>query len=338
MGKIDVLLTFDLEFSAGGAFTFPDLHKPLGKEYVWLIQGNKSLGLGYVLEQLEKYGLTAVFYAETCNAAYHGLEEMGTVVKIVRDAGHDLQLHVHPAWLQSPHDRSKPRNDSMAQIATESLMDILDFSVTTFQKWLGKKPLSIRSGSLHVSKDYYKAVYQTGIPSSSSIGYSIYKSPEVELQKKNGIHTINKVIELPVSTIESQFLQRTFNRPFQITACSKSEMIHALEYAYKTQMSPVVILSHHFEFVKALDFRFDKFTRNNLVRRRFEALCLFLSTNRDRFNVTTIEKWLLRNQIQPSIEKYLDRGLRVPFMTVAKRIVENKSNESILQLRLAKAV
>jgi len=299
MEKIDVLLTFDLEFSAGGAFTFPDVHKPLGKEYVWLKQGDQSLGLGYVLNQLEKYRLPAVFFVETCNVAYHGLDEMGAIVKIVREAGHDIQLHVHPAWLQLPHDKSKERDDSLARIAKENILEILDFSVATFEKWLGKKPLSVRAGSLHVSKAYYEAVHQVGIPSSSSIGYSIYKSPDLEFHKKNGVHRINQVIELPVSTIESRLLFRTFSRPFQITACSTSEMVLALEYAYKMQMSPVVILSHHFEFVKASDFRFDKFTRNNLVRRRFEALCQFLSLNHHCFNVTTVEDWLRKNEKLP---------------------------------------
>lgn len=329
---IDVLLTFDLEFSAGGAFTRPDLYKPLCKDYVWLNQGAESLGLGFCLDTLEQHGITGVFFTEACNAAIHGIDEMGKIVEEVVRRGHDVQLHLHPAWMQNER---KKRQDSFAKLSRDEAIECVAFGVDIYRQWLNKPPISVRTGGLHVGETFYEALQASNISCSSSICLPIYWPKNERLQKHSGAHLINGIVELPVTSVETTLGRNTKYRPLQITSCSTSEIIYALEFAYNNNISPVVILSHHFEYARATDFRFSKYIRNNTVRSRLDNTCKYLNTHRHKFNTTTMSDWVARHPKNMHVTESANLPLQVPKWATLQRMIENKLTDSKLDFLLS---
>ena len=72
-------------------------------------------------------------------------------------------------------------------------------------------------------------------------------------------------------------------RPAQLGACSFAELRGALESAEKLGVEHFVLLSHNFEMLKQ-----GRSEPDAIVVRRFEALCRYLASQRDRFTVSTV--------------------------------------------------
>src|ERR1700730_15771144 len=98
--KTDVCITIDTEFSIAGAFARPERFSPIGEEIVNCNADGRDEGLGFILETLARFGATATFFIETLQIFYFGDAPMGSIAERIAAAGHDLQLHLHPCWLQ----------------------------------------------------------------------------------------------------------------------------------------------------------------------------------------------------------------------------------------------
>jgi hypothetical protein len=61
--------------------------------------GDRSEGLGFLVETLSRYVLTATFFVETTQARYFSDRMMGGYVDRLLPADQDVQLHFHPCWL-----------------------------------------------------------------------------------------------------------------------------------------------------------------------------------------------------------------------------------------------
>src|SRR5947209_7251871 len=95
---IEVCITIDTEFSIGGNFGNPDL-PPIAAPIVLGPSGGKEHGLGFLLDNFSEFGIRATFFVEALQTAYFGDEPMGGIARRIADAGHDVQLHLHPCWL-----------------------------------------------------------------------------------------------------------------------------------------------------------------------------------------------------------------------------------------------
>ena len=95
---IQVCITVDTEFSIGGNFDNPQL-TPVSDPIVLGAVGGKEHGLGFLLDSLAQFALPATFFVEALQTAYFGDEPMGSIARRIADAGHDVQLHLHPCWL-----------------------------------------------------------------------------------------------------------------------------------------------------------------------------------------------------------------------------------------------
>ena len=328
---IEIIMSFDIEFSIGGAFTDPTKYTPLGKDYVWLTKQGESLGLGYILETLSKNDLKGVFFVEACNTAYHGPHEMGDISKQIFSEGHDIQLHTHPAWLHYSTLDSWPINDSCAGRTLGDLGKLFDHGIETFENWGLPLPVAIRSGGLRVDETYYEALNASAIDCSSSVGMSIFKPASPEFHIYAGAKWIYGKPEIPITTSNYTIGGKKRPKSLQILSCSLSEMIEVIEQAEAKNISPVVILSHPFEFVFAENFRYAKYIRNNVVRNRFEGLCRYLSENRNRYRVTTFSDWK-ENDTFPSVE-YTPTTTKST--TAIRRMIENKLVDTTLKFKLS---
>jgi hypothetical protein len=59
-----------------------------------------DFGLRYQLQMLNEYGLKAVYFVEPLFASAVGLEPLRKVVDLISKYGHEVQLHIHPEWLE----------------------------------------------------------------------------------------------------------------------------------------------------------------------------------------------------------------------------------------------
>jgi len=79
--KTDVCLTFDVEFTIGGAFSDPANKQPVSERSVFCDVDGESQGLGFILNTLSKHKLTATFFVEALNFHYFGDSPMSGIDK-----------------------------------------------------------------------------------------------------------------------------------------------------------------------------------------------------------------------------------------------------------------
>src|SRR5258708_38713121 len=115
----------------------------------------------------------------------------------------------------------------------------------------------------------------SGLRLASNVGLAMYRADDAALRLRGGLHWIDGVLEAPVLT----YTERVggWHRPRLLSPLSASwpEMRALLWAARRSGLSPVVLITHPFEFIKSSDLQFPRITRNRLVQRRFAALCRF---------------------------------------------------------------
>ena len=97
--KVKVCLTVDTEFSIGGAFLDPARYRPVGEQRVWCHVGERSHGLGFLLDELDRHALPATFFVESLHVAYFKNSTMPGIAREIAARGHAVELHAHPCWL-----------------------------------------------------------------------------------------------------------------------------------------------------------------------------------------------------------------------------------------------
>jgi len=162
----EVCLTVDTEFSIGGNFDNPEL-PPVAEPMVLGKIDGKEHGLGCLLGLLSEFGVRATFFVEALQTAYFGDELMGTIARRIADAGHDVQLHLHPCW---PHYEAAPTqapreapNDSCAGRSDAELDHFFEFGLSVFSRWGLPRPVAVRSGNFQVDINFYRAAARSGI-------------------------------------------------------------------------------------------------------------------------------------------------------------------------------
>jgi len=330
--KTDVCLTFDVEFTIGGAFSDPANKQPVGEQSVFCEVDGKSHGLGFILDTLSKHRLTATFFVEALNVHYFGDSPMSGIAKTILAAGHDVQLHLHPCWRHfhradwQAQLSSTPPNDSMAGRSADDTREIIKEGIETFIRWGIFNPIAVRTGGLQVDKTVYHVMQELRVPLASNIGVAIAPPVDNDIHFFAGRHSIAGVLEAPVlSYCDLSLRQKKHLKSLTITGSSWAEMRHLLNDAGRKSISPVVILSHPSEFVKHTDVQYTQLTPNRLNQSRFEKLCLYLNQNRERFNVLTFTEGYSCWKAQPKNHQKL---LSVPTWMAIGRMLENKFNDT----------
>lgn len=306
--RTEVAITVDTEFNIGGALTFPDRFRPISNEVVDCVIDGRSEGLGFILETLARYGLTATFFVEALNHRYFGDVPMAKVCKRLNDAGQDVQLHIHPCWLSFENgSRAVTRfNDNCAGRTVDEMVSILNDGLKAFERWGVSRPVAMRTGNFSVDESVYDAMSQLGVIASSNIATTISPPANPAYCVSNGRFQFHGVTEVPLTNFSDvDCVGISHQRALTITACSWSEIKSALWCARRSSMQTVVILTHAFEFVKSGSFRFERLRRNRVNQRRFERLCEFLSKHSDDFVPVTfggkVGEWAALGQV-PSVK------------------------------------
>lgn len=234
-----------------------------------------GVGVGYQLRMLADHGLKAVFFVDPMPAVAHGIDPIKRVVAAIRDAGQEVQLHLHPNWAAA----SSERRDAAASF------ELIDFTFAEQRDLIraasdllvaagAERPIAFRSGSYSASDDTLAALAELGIRYDSSHNGSEHPWPSAIGLPPRQIAPIahQGVIEVPVTLIEDR---SGHLRHFQICALSTAEMRDALDHAVRSDHVATTIVSHGFELANRAG------TRANAIHvQRFDALCRMLAARR----------------------------------------------------------
>ena len=327
---IDVCLSVDVEFSVNNALTNPE-RSPLGAEWVYGEVGGHSQGLGFLLDCLDRHGLKSTFFTEVFNCYCFGDAPMGGIVSDLLAHGQDVQLHLHPVWLyfkssqwRDELTRRPGRRDIFTDRDSDEIAEWLRDGVNILERLSGNRPIAFRSGNLNVGRVLYKGMSKAGIGLASNIGVGLSVPVEDELMLFSGIHAIDGVTEVPVTTYRMPLPGRDRLLLLTATGSAFAEMRAVLDAAHRLGAGPVVVLLHPHDFriaVQSTPGTHPDYRPDPVRQRRLERLCAYLSQHPKRFRVTTFAESAERWQATQSNRNPLLTG---SLPGLASRMIENK--------------
>lgn len=284
---LDVFFTVDVEIWCDG---WNDIDENFPDSYRKYIFGNTTdgeYGLTYKTRILRDFGLTGVFFVEPLFSARFGEAPLAEIVGILREAGQEIQLHLHTEWVDEAREPILPdctiKRQHLRDFSIEEQTVLIAHGRNLLRKAGVSNIKAFRAGSFALNRDTLSALARLRIPFDSSYNHSRF-GPESGIASDVPIvapMVIDRVAEYPM-TVFRDGLGRW--RHAQLTACSFSEIEKVLWQALESDISSVVILSHNFELLNATKTKPDR-----IVVRRFRNLCDFLDRNRDCFRVRGFE-------------------------------------------------
>lgn len=277
---MNVLLTFDVEVWCNDWKRLDEAFPSAFDRYVYGRSAQGNYALPKTLEILNANGLSGVFFVEPLFAARFGMTHLATIVGLIRDAGQDVQLHLHPEWVDEISPAIIPDNSVKRQQLAFYTLDEQKALIAYGKRMLlevGAGPVSaFRAGNFGCNLDTFRALRANGILLDSSLN-ACYDVSGADL--RNGSwrslpSELEGVRSFPVSLFSDGLGQ---TRPVQVGGCGFGEMRAVLESAADAGQTELIIVSHNFEMLKPNSSQPDQ-----IVVRRFEKLCRFLGENRDR--------------------------------------------------------
>ena len=274
-----VFLTIDVEVWCNGWTNLDGEFLDSFERYVYGRSARGEYALPKTLEILNRHALKAVFFVEPLFAARFGSVYLERIVRLIRDAGQEIQLHLHPEWTDeiSPPiiaDVSRKRQHLSYYSAAEQTA-LIAYAKALLES-AGSGPLSaFRSGSFAANRDTVAALRANGLLLDSSLNRChAVSAPELrDAYASAEALQIDGVRMLPVTSFRDGFGRL---RPAQVGACGFAEMRQALWRAKESGRTCFVIVSHNFEMLRPVGNDPDPF-----VVRRFEQLCAFLAEHGD---------------------------------------------------------
>lgn len=277
-----VHVTFDVETWCDGWADLDGRFPAAFERYTYGRSAAGDYALPKTLEIMQRHGIRGVFFVEPLFSARFGAEYLRTVVRLIADAGQDVQLHLHPEWTDEIRppilaDVSRKRQH-MVHYSEDEQATLIGVGRRLLEAALGAPVQAFRAGSFAANRDTYRALARNGFALDSSLNpaYDYSGGTVGDVHAFGSERLIEGVLCVPV-TVYADGLGR--NRPAQLNGSSLGELKAALVDAHARGVQHFVIVSHNFEMLKPGRSDPDWF-----VVRRFEGLCRFLSEHRDRFD------------------------------------------------------
>ena len=288
--KLRVYITVDTETSMGGAWTNPayaplPLSLPVFGEYQ-----EKSYGIPLIMDILEEYGFRATFFTEVLCASIVGRRDVEKALRMIKDRGHDAQLHLHPIYrFYRDALAGKPRReiDLMFQLPESEQHEVIGEGVALFLELCGEAPRAYRAGCYGGSETTLRVLKSHGIEIDSSYNLAYqnrtcgFKTPFLNAPAK-----IEGVSEFPVTVF--QIAGSSGYKPLEISAVSVAEMLGTIRELRQRGCRDVVMVLHSFSLLKNQGIRYEGRRPDHIVIRRFKKLCAELASLQDEIAVTPL--------------------------------------------------
>ena len=313
---MNVFLTFDIEVWCNG---WDDLDQVFPGSFERYIYGRSTHG-DYALPQtlaiLNRHRIKGVFFVEPLFASRFGTEHLEIIVRLIREAGHEIQLHLHPEWTDEARVPIIENCATKRQHLSYYTLDEQTALIAHGRKMLeaaGSGPISaFRSGSFAANRDTFEALRRNAILLDTSLNrcYDVSAPDLREDHDFDAAFVVQGVTTFPVTVLKDGFGK---DRPAQIGACSFSEMRDALLSAQIAGVRDFVVVSHNFEMLKPGSAAPDW-----IVVKRFERLCAFLARHPEHFNVRSFNEDLRLSAVSQSATS----APRATWISTSQRHVE----------------
>lgn len=280
---MNVYLTFDIEVWCNG---WDDLDRAFPASFERYVYGHSAQGdyaLPKTLELLNQHGLRGVFFVEPLFAARFGQQHLDTIVGLIRAAGQDVQLHLHPEWSDEALQPLIPDCATKRQHLSYYTLEEQTTLIACGKQMLeaaGSGPITaFRSGSFAANLDTFTALRRNQLFIDSSLNrcHAVSAPDVLRGHAQDSVFEVDAVTTYPVTIFQDGFGK---DRPAQVGACSFAEMRDALVSAQEAGIQHFVVVSHNFEMLKPGVAQPDW-----IVVKRFAQLCEFLRSHQERFTV-----------------------------------------------------
>jgi len=284
---LDVFFSVDVEVWCDGWDRIDEKFPEAFKRYIYGPTAHGDYALPYTLRVLGDHGLTGVFFVEPLFSTRFGSQPLEEIVGLIREGGQEIQLHLHPEWVDESLEPLLENIDCKRQHLRYYSRAEQEILVAAGKRLIaqagGGECTAFRAGSFGFNRDTLAALAANDIRFDSSYNATIFGLDSgvgpgqvmVDAFECDGIH------EYPMTVYDDGTASL---RHAQLTACSHREMEGLLWQALESGRQSFMILSHNFELLNTTQDRPD-----DVVVSRFRQLCAFLDRNRDSFNVRGFE-------------------------------------------------
>jgi hypothetical protein len=275
-----------------------------------------AFGLTYHLRVLKEARLKAVFFVESLFASAVGLTPLRQIVELILEDGHEVQLHLHPEWLEwMPEPPVEAVGRSLIrEFTADEQTRLVETARRNLELAGAPSILAFRAGDFAANSDTLKALKRNGIRFDSSYN-PVYAGSFADvhaLDASTQATRVSGVCEIPIS----HWTTPLGRRPAQLTASAWSELRTALCHALVRDWRTFVIVSHSFELLKRRR-RLDQALRPDpLVIRRFRALCAHLVEKKEALRCVGFA------DIGDCVSTSPRPPMAAPWRSVARRLIE----------------
>ena len=324
--RLDVFLTCDTEIWCDGWSGIDEKFPDAFARYVYGRDATgQAYGLPRQLDLLQEHGLHGVFFVESLFTGRFGIGPLQEIVGLVRGAGQEVQLHLHPEWADESRSRWLPhvpeKRQHLRYFAADDQAILLEAGIQALQNAGAPRPAAFRAGSYALNADTFKALAQVGIRIDSSYNATMLGGTSGLAPGRRLVDAarFDDLLEFPVSYFRDGFGRW---RHAQLGACAFEELRDALWSARNAGLRAFVIVFHNFELMNQA-----KRGRDPTVVRRFERLCRFLADHSTDF--------CCRGFADMAAERYVvSDGQDDPLLTAGMRSTVRRHWEQVLR-RLA---
>ena len=278
-GKMRVYFTVDTETSMGGAWQNSQ-YSPLPLERSMLgLYNSRFYGIPLLMDILDEHGFRATFFTEVFCGYLVGFDEVEKVFRLIRDRGHDAQLHLHPVFrFYRDFLQGMPRReiDLMFRLSSDEQRALVREGVELFCQLNGKPPRAYRAGCYGASEVTLRALRENGVKIDSSYNLAFLgKTCGFQVSPLNAPTMLEGLHEFPVTVFRGAAASGT--RSLEIHAVSVKEVLATIRGLQEVGCSDVVLSLHSFSLLKNLGVRYENYRPDNIVIRRLRKLCAVLS-------------------------------------------------------------
>lgn len=309
---LDVFYTVDVEVWCGRWADIDEKFPDAFRRYVHGPTTRGDYGLPYQLRMLQAHGLTGVFFIEPLFALRFGQAALDDIVGLVREAGQEVQLHLHTEWVDEAREAVLPgpqrKRQHLRYFSREEQTVLIAKGLELMRRAGVTSINAFRAGSFAFNHDTLPALAANGIAFDSSYNASMFGPDSGVSPGRTLVEPVlvDGVAEYPM-TVYSDGTSTL--RHAQLTACSWPELEGLLWQAVHEERKAFVLLSHGFELLNKAKDRPD-----DVVVRRFERLCAFLARHRESFRVrgfNGLEPALATVQPAPLVSPLHRTGVRM---------------------------
>jgi hypothetical protein len=191
---IDYFFSFDVE--AGGIRANGN---PID-ELVWGKTESGEYGIRRLCRILDEYGLVGDFLIDFGSCARDGEREMRRIAEFLLESGHEVHMHLHSDKLADMLGVPYAPAFQLESSTHEMLRRVLDYTVRSFDKYVGAPPRLFRSGSYRMGSALVQAARTAGIEALSNVRDNV-GDPGIAGDRVTGREPFrwqNGVIEIPV--------------------------------------------------------------------------------------------------------------------------------------------